>query len=228
MTERELLRLHVEAVWGITVPSLDAPAREFVLTEHQPSWSLYLGIFAQDEVTLWRPEVAPEQRLLFLEQARQAGVFWERSLGMRREVVFQAPIISDEQLAQAQRQARVLGADDVDLINAMWPDEAPIVLKPHKAPYVGVIVDGRLVSLAHSSRQTRSACELGIDTLPEARRRGYAAAATTLWTALVQQQGLVPIYSAFAWNTASLRLAETVGYQQRIAGVYGPVAEDKE
>ncbi|HKD74903.1 MAG TPA: GNAT family N-acetyltransferase, partial [Ktedonobacterales bacterium] len=73
---------------------------------------------------------------------------------------------------------------------------------------------------------TSSACELGIDTLPEARRRGYAAAATTLWTALIQQQGLLPMYSAFAWNTASLRLAQAVGYAPRIDSVYGPVPED--
>jgi predicted GNAT family acetyltransferase len=86
-------------------------------------------------------------------------------------------------------------------------------------------MDGRIVSIAHSSRQTPAACELGIDTLLEARRRGYATAATTLWTATVQQQGLVPIYSAFAWNVASLRLAQRVGYVPRIAGVYGPVPE---
>jgi hypothetical protein len=66
---------------------------------------------------------------------------------------------------------------------------------------------------------------LGINTLPEARRRGYARAATILWTALVQQQGLVPIYSAFAWNSASLHLARAVGYTTRIQGVYGPVPE---
>ncbi|HEY7127640.1 MAG TPA: GNAT family N-acetyltransferase [Ktedonobacterales bacterium] len=228
MTERELLRLHVEAVWGLAVPPLDEPAREFVLTEGQPPWSLYLGAFAQDEVAIWRPEVAQEQRLLLREQAHQAGVFWERSLGMRREVVFQAPAVSPEHHALAGQRGRVLGSDDADLINAFEAESASYFLHPRAVPCVGVVVDGRLVSIAHSSRQTPSACELGINTLPEARRRGYAAAAATLWTALVQQRGLVPIYSAFAWNTASLQLAEAVGYRQRITGVYGPVAEAEE
>jgi RimJ/RimL family protein N-acetyltransferase len=57
------------------------------------------------------------------------------------------------------------------------------------------------------------ACELGIDTLPEARRRGYALAATIVWTRAVMQEGLVPLYSALAENTASLRLAAVAGYR---------------
>ncbi len=70
-----------------------------------------------------------------------------------------------------------------------------------------------LLSLAHSSRRTVEACELGIDTLPEARRRGYALMATVVWAATVVQEGLVPIYSAFMTNTASLRLAAAAGYR---------------
>ena len=57
------------------------------------------------------------------------------------------------------------------------------------------------------------ACELGIDTLPEARRQGYALAATILWTQAVLQERLVPIYSADASNTASLGLADAAGYR---------------
>ncbi len=225
MTGRELLRRHIEAVWGLSLPPLEETLRELVLPQGCPPWSLYLGAFAQEQVAIWRPEVAPERRLPLLELAHQASDMWEQSLGMRREVVFHAPVISPQQQAQARQLARVLSAEDTDLIEAMWPEDAPIMLKPQKAPYIGVIVDGRLVSIAHSSRQTASACELGIDTLPEARRRGYAAAATTLWTALVQQQRLTPLYSSFAWNTASLRLAQAVGYMPRIDGVYGPVPE---
>ncbi len=222
MTERELLRLHIEAVWGLTLPPLDRHEHELAPTHPLPPWSLYLGSFAHEQITVWHPHVPPEQRLPLLEQARQAADT------MRREIVFHHPTISPQQQAHAQRHARMLTADDADLIRSFWPDEAPPLLKPQAFPYVGVIVDGRLVSLAHSSRQTPAACELGIETLPEARRRGYARMATTLWTALVQQKGLVPIYSAFAWNTASLRLAQAAGYTPRIEGVYGPVTEANE
>lgn len=223
MTDRELLRLHLEAGWDITLPALDETAHELTLTQPLPPWSLYLGAFANEQVALWRPDVLPERRVVLLQHARQADVVWEQALGMRCEVVFRAPLISTQQLARAQQVARLLSADDVDLITAFEADSALYFLDPRKAPCIGVVVAGRLVSIAHSSRQTPFACALGINTLPEARGRGYAAAATTVWTAIVQRQGQEPLYSAFAWNTASLRLAQSVGYLPRINGVYGPV-----
>lgn len=228
MTERELLRLHIEAVWNLSLPALDEDEHELVLTQTLPPWSLYLGAFAHEQVAIWHPEVTPEQRSQYLEKARKADVVRDQTPGMRREVVFQHPIISPQQQVQAQQRARILTEADADLIEAFEAESAPYFLNPRAAPCIGVVVDGRLVSIAHSSRQTPAACELGINTLPEARRRGYAAAATILWTALVQQKRLVPIYSAFAWNTASLRLAQAVGYVPRIDSVYGPVPEADE
>ena len=225
MTERELLRLHIEAVWGLTLPALDETLHELVLGQPLPPWALYLGLFAHEQITIWRPDVEPEQRQRLQEQARHAEAVWNPSVGMRREVVFHCPLIPPQQQAHAQQQARILSAEDADLINAFEAESAAYFLNPSAAPCIGVVIDGRLMSIAHSSRQTPSACELGINTLPEARRRGYATAATILWTALVQQQGFVPIYSAFAENTASLQLARAIGYAPRIDGVYGPITD---
>jgi predicted GNAT family acetyltransferase len=228
MTERELLRLHLEAVWNLTLPALGEAMRELILTQSLPPWSLYLGTFAQEQVAIWHPEVVPEQRSQYLENARKADVVWGQALGMRHEVVFHSPLVHQEQQEQAQQRAQVLTAEDTDRINAFEAGSATYYLNPHMAPCIGVVVDDRLVSIAHSARQTPSACELGIYSLPEARRRGYAAMAAVLWTTIVQQKGLVPIYSAFAWNTASLHLAKSIGYMPRIDGVYGPVPETTE
>lgn len=228
MTERELLRLHLEAVWNLTLPALEAATQDVVVTQGLPPWSLYLGTFAQEQVAIWHPEVAPEQRSRLRAQAGKVGLVWDQTLQMRREVVFRAPLISSQQQAHTRQLARVLHADDADLLDAFEAGSATYFLNPHMAPCIGVVVDGRLVSVAHSSRQTPVACELGINTLSEARRQGHGAAATILWTAIVQQKGLVPIYSAFAWNTASLHLAESIGYLPRIGGVYGPVPEAPE
>jgi hypothetical protein len=225
MTERELLRLHIAAGWNLPLPILDEATHELMATQNPPPWSLYLGVFAREQVVIWRPEVPPEHRSRYLEDARKAGTVWDQTLRMRREVVFRCPLITPLQQAQAELRARVLNAADANLIHAFEAESAPYFLNPEKAPCIGVIVDGQLVSIAHSSRQTSSACELGIDTLPHSRRHGHAKAATILWTALVQQKGLTPIYSAFAWNTASLRLAQAVGYMPGIEGVYGPVPE---
>ncbi len=228
MTDRELLCLHIKAVWSMALPPLDEDAQELVLSQSLPPWSFYLAAFAQEQIMVRRAETSPEQLRLFQAQARTAADRSSAPAGMRREVVFSYPIVSPQQQAKAQQRARVLTEADADLINGLWPGEASLMLQPKVAPCIGVVVDGRLMSIAHSSRQTAEACELGIDTVPEARRRGYAAAATTLWTALVQQQGKVPIYSAFAWNTASLQLAQSLGYVPRIDGIYGPVTESDE
>jgi RimJ/RimL family protein N-acetyltransferase len=99
------------------------------------------------------------------------------------------------------------------------PGEVEYYFHPDRRPLVGVIVEGRLLSLAHSSRRTNRACELGIDTLPEARRKGYALAATLLWAAAVTHEGFVAFYSASAENTASLALAAAAGYRAFARGV---------
>jgi RimJ/RimL family protein N-acetyltransferase len=228
MTDRELLRLHLQAVWGLTLPALDEASHELLLTEPPPPWSFYLAAFAQERFILWRPDVEPEQRLRLEAQARHDDVAWNPALRMRREVVFRSPAISSQQQVQVQQQARILEPEDTDLINAFEAESAAYFLDPRAAPCIGIIIDGRLVSIAHSSRQTPAAYELGINTLPDARRHGYARTATILWTALVQQQGLVPIYSAFAENTASVQLAQSIGYEPRIHGVYGPMPEKSE
>lgn len=228
MTERELLRLHLEAVWNLTLPQLDQATHDVVVRNGLPPWSLYLAVFAQEQMAIWRPGIVPGKQPRLRAQARTAGLVWDQAVKMRREVVFNYPLISAKQQTRARQLARVLTANDSDLINAFEAGSAAYFLNPHMAPCIGVVVEDQLMSIAHSSRQTSLACELGINTLLEARRRGYAAAATTLWTAIVQQKGLVPIYSAFAWNTASLHLAKSIGYTSLIDGIYGPVPESAE
>jgi predicted GNAT family acetyltransferase len=116
-------------------------------------------------------------------------------------------------VAGAQRIARPLTSSDQTLLEAFQGDLGETYLDAEKQPLIGVVIDGRLVSLAHSSRRTSEACELGVDTLPVARRRGYALAVTILWARKVLQEGLVPLYSALADNEASLALAAAAGYR---------------
>jgi hypothetical protein len=108
----------------------------------------------------------------------------------------------------------VLTSADRALIEQYEPGSAVYYLQAQRRPLIGVVVANRLWSVAHSSRRTAQACELGIDTLAEARRRGYALAATVVWSSAVCQEGLVPIYSALAENTASLNLAVAAGYRE--------------
>lgn len=223
MTDRELLRLHIEAVWGISIPPLEGASVELTATTPLPPWSLYLADLADgQQVTIWRPGVTPDVRAELLQRARNAGPAFDATVGMRREIVLRFP---DSLTLAAQHGARLLTAEDAALLDAFEFGSAAYYLNPSCAPCIGIVVDGQLVSVAHSSRRTAAACELGVDTISEARRQGYAAATTFAWTRAIQQEGLTPIYSAFAHNTASLRLAAAAGYAQVSASVYGPVSD---
>lgn len=241
MTERELLRIHIEACWGIDVPPLTSATVELATNTALPPWSLYCAQLSQEEVTLWRPDVLPEQRARLLQNARNAGASFNAITGMRREVVLlepatlptllassttlPAPSPHTSQAPETQRIVRILTSDDAARLDAFEVGSAAYYLGPQRAPCVGVFVGGQLVSVAHSSRRTTLACALGVDTLSDARRRGYATSATIAWTHAVHQERLLPIYSARADNTASLRLAAAAGYTPVFEGVYGPISE---
>ncbi len=115
---------------------------------------------------------------------------------------------------------RTLSPADDPLIEAFEPGSAAYFAELRRAPVIGVEADGQLVCIAHSSRRTAAACELGIDTLPQARRHGYALLATVQWAEAVAAEGLVPLYSASAENTASLALAAAAGYRPFARAAY--------
>ncbi|HEU5349617.1 MAG TPA: GNAT family N-acetyltransferase [Ktedonobacterales bacterium] len=228
LTEREFLRLHVEACWGISIPPIEHTRVVLPSTTALPPWSLYQANLSRERVTLWRPDVSPEQQADLLQRAQLADVAFDPALGMRREVVLRLSAKPYSHHAPPRPAARLLTAADESVLEAFEAGSATYFLSPQCAPCMGVIVDGRLVSVAHSSRRTIQACELGINTLPEARRQGYAATAVRAWTEAILREGLVPIYSAFAHNIVSLRLAATAGYARVSESVYGPVAETKQ
>lgn len=226
MTDREFLRLHIEAVWGISIPPLEGDSVELTATAPLPPWSLYQADLARGErITIWRPGVTPDERADLLRRAQSADVVFDAAIGMRREMVLR---FSDTPRIVAHRSDRILTADDAALLEAFEAGSASYYLNPSCAPCLGVIAGSLLVSVAHSSRRIAAACELGINTISEARRQGYAATATLAWTQAIQEEGLTPIYSAFAYNSASLRLAAATGYVQVSASVYGPVSETHE
>jgi len=175
-----------------------------------------------EQVAIWRPDVATHERKALLERAREAFTVPPTeyiSPHISREVALHQVATPTISIATAQRVARLLTPDDQALVERFEPGEVAYYFHPDRYPLIGVIVEGCLLSLACSSRRTAQACELGIETLPEARRKGYALAATLLWAAQVAQEGLIPFYSAFAYNTASLELATAAGYRAFAQGV---------
>ena len=224
LSDRAFLRLHIEAVWGISIPPLDGATVELSADNPLPPWTVYQASLADGQVMIWRPGVALEQRADLLARARKAGPVYDPALGMRREVVLRLSATPPApQPHPAQPAAQLLTVSDTLLLEAFEQDSASYFLDPIHAPCLGVIVAGRLVSVAHSSRRTSAARELGINTALDARKQGYATTAVRAWTDAILTEGLTPIYSAFAHNAASLRLAAVAGYTPVSASTYGPI-----
>ena len=224
----ELLRLHIEAVWNVDAPKLTGdeaqmpPGQREPCEDVGPLWAGYSARCADSgALRLWRADMAPDRRAELAELMERALDHPEEQIpGVRREVVLHqiaAPAISP---VEAARLARILGPEDAALARAFYADDPDYLLAPRRAPVVAVVVEGRALCMAHSSRRTPDACELGIDTKPESRRRGYALAATMLWAHAVRYEGLIPFYSAMAENMASLALAHAAGYREFARAAY--------
>lgn len=224
--DRALLRLHLEAVWGVRLPPIVQDDIELLRASAWPFWKLWAAEIVGGRVYIWRSDVKTTKREVLRLRANEALALPPTAAsipGISREIVHSLVASPRLALGTAHSIARPLTSQDRSLVEAFQPGSLNDYFHPERYPLIGVVISGRLLSLAHSSRHTSEACELGIDTLPEARRRGYALAATILWTRAVIQEGLVPLYSALAENTASLRLAAAAGYRvfARVAIVAG-------
>lgn len=216
LTYRELLRLHIEAVWGVQLPPIVQNSVELLREGFQPSWKLYSAKMGSDFVSIWRPDISAAERKSLLVRVNEVLTLLPTASvtsGISREVALHQMAVPTISVATAQKTARLLTSHDRLMVEVFPVDSMEYYFYPDRHPLIGVIVEGRLLSLAHSARRTAEACELGINTLPEAHHRGYALAATVLWAANVAQEGLVPLYSAFADNIASLKLASAAGYR---------------
>ena len=84
---------------------------------------------------------------------------------------------------------------------------------------VGAILDGEVVSVAvtHGGIEDASGgetVELGVETVPSARGRGYATSCLAYASRLLLERGLVPEYRHSPSNRASAATAARVGYRR--------------
>lgn len=212
------LRLHLEAVWGITLPADFKTSSEFELPPEskRPPWKLLQAATPVGCLQIWRPDIPLSERAILqlrLQESLYIPAKTPALEGISREVALYlaaSPAIED---ANVRDLTRLLTVEDRPLLEAFDPGWTADYLRAESRPLVGVVIGQRLLSVAKSARRTLEACELGIDTLLEARRKGYALAATVAWTREVQREGLVPLYSALVENTASQMLAAQAGYR---------------
>lgn len=224
-----LLRLHLETSWNLRLPALSHGTLDLDNNAllpgplEEPRWRVYLAEVAGGRVLIWAPGIDTDERVSLAARAAAAlaapadaaGV-----AGVRREVALDRHVEPTPPSAANCQLARRLTSEDALLLEAFEPGCSVYYLAPHRVPTVGVEIAGRLVSVAHSSRRTSAACELGIDTLPAARRHGYALAAAQVWSELVAVEGLRLLYSASAENAPSLALAAAAGYRPYARAAY--------
>ncbi|WP_228011255.1 GNAT family N-acetyltransferase [Nonomuraea phyllanthi] len=112
----------------------------------------------------------------------------------------------------------ILTSDDprsADLVRPLRPDTwepeewAELVGGGAGSPWAMIVEDGQVASICHSARLTPGGAEAGTWTAPAFRGRGYAAAATVAWAALLP--GIPLFYSTDAANRSSRRVAERLG-----------------
>lgn len=222
LDDRTLLRLHIEAVWDVKLPSLIQNDVDIATGGKLPPWLLYVAQMASECVCIWRPDVDEAARQVLLQQVEWAFTLSAeeaRVQGIGREIAFKFTEQPAMDMKLAQQLAHLITPDEYVQVERFEPGAAEYYFASEHRPLYGVSVEGRLLSIAHSSRRTLEACELGLDTLPEARRRGYAIAATLLWTRTILKERRIPFYSALAENAASLALAHKAGYRAFARGV---------
>jgi predicted GNAT family acetyltransferase len=216
--DRTLLRLHIEAVWGVNLPSLTQNHVDISTGGKLPPWLLYVAQLASERVYIWKPDVDEAARQALLQQVERAFTLSTeeaRARGIGREIAFKFT----EQPTIDMELAHLITPDEYAQVERFEPGSAEYYFAPERRPLYRVSVEGRLLSIAHSSRRTLEACELGLNTLPEARRHGYAIAASLLWTRTIIEERRIPFYSALAENAASLALAHKAGYRAFARGV---------
>ena len=87
-----------------------------------------------------------------------------------------------------------------------WIDELD-----HIQPCMGVLEEGKIVSICCSVRKSSKAEEAGVETLASYRGKGYAARTVASWAHAVREKGRIPFYSTSRDNRASQRVAQKLG-----------------
>ncbi|MBE6758807.1 MAG: GNAT family N-acetyltransferase [Ruminococcaceae bacterium] len=111
-------------------------------------------------------------------------------------------------------EMKILGREDfADLYTEQWSN----ALCAHRAELdvlgVGACDGDRLVGLAACSADCDTMWQIGIDVLPEYRRRGIAAALTSQLALEILERGKVPFYCAAWSNIPSVRNAIRSGFR---------------
>jgi RimJ/RimL family protein N-acetyltransferase len=112
---------------------------------------------------------------------------------------------------------RLLTDDDMLLTAGMDQLEQNSAYKPIVA---AGIVEGEIVSLAHTFAWSPLYVDIGVTTHEEFRNQGYATTAAAIVAGEVRKRGRTPVWSCGVHNEPSLRIAEKLGMRETSRRIY--------
>lgn len=120
---------------------------------------------------------------------------------------------------------RLLSITDLELLNSapvelqgsFWQSNRSLLENSFAA---GAIIGGRLVATACCSSLSRCYADIGVNTLPGFRNRGFAAAASSLVARAIHDAGRTPVWSTGGHNLTSQRIAAKLGFVEVLRETY--------
>jgi GNAT superfamily N-acetyltransferase len=216
LRQREMLAGQAAYFDGTFVAPPPSPpaATDADAVHSQVLWDFLKGFQGWDCLNVAARHGAPLRKLIEADFGCPVGAYDDVYHILSRPVaVFESPFV------------RLLTPDDVGLLRSA-PRELresgfgdPDVLLSDGIAAAGV-VDGRVVSIAHTFPPTGRHADLGVYTVARLRRRGLATAAASTVVRRAQEMGFVPVWRTEHDNTASLRVAQKLGFTEACRRTY--------
>ena len=213
--DREGERFAFENDWDILIPAEieKTPEKGLVLTVIpllRESGKRFLSLYAdrpfsREALTWFRDEIAPKcaERgyLVTRHSTRHCGIFRFPAGASPREPLPGGRVLTaaDEERNRTTFDLSESVSDGRLCFGQIESERVVSVAVTHAAP---------------NERETGGTLEIGIETIPEARGRGYAASSLSGVTAMILSRGLVPEYRCTRSNVASKKTALAAGYVQ--------------
>jgi RimJ/RimL family protein N-acetyltransferase len=148
--------------------------------------------------------IAPPEQAIWLTQALPE---WTRTRAILH-------------LLRDPQRLPIASAGEVGFLDPARLDRLPIAadllwelqLGAEHSLIAATFVEQMPVSFCYAGAVTESLWDISIDTLPEYRRRGYAALCVAHMIRHMQAQGKQPVWGALEENPASWRLAQKLGF----------------
>ncbi|MBM7785458.1 GNAT family N-acetyltransferase [Tenggerimyces flavus] len=213
MGARELIALEMETLWGSDARGRVLPAHHLVAGVTADAVVVRYGSSVPDELVARLGALTPDPTNIapFLAQCQQLLDSRYGSTVLNSGPGYLIPegltYESDADFVDS-RAPRSLPCPDT------WPsDEWQELLAGNLGPWaVAVTDDDRVAAVAHMPASNERAAEIGIETHPDFRGRGLAAATTARWAEVAKGRTL--FYSTSADNRSSQRVAERLGLEQ--------------